>query len=61
MANRPPSLDPNVFSIHDLEEQAKRKLAKPFRGMWSFLLRKKAYTATDYYNEGAMDLITCVL
>ncbi|KAL2413142.1 Oxidase FUB9 [Exophiala dermatitidis] len=43
MANRPPSLDPLVFSIQDLEKQAEKKLQKSYR---------------DYYNEGAMDLIS---
>ena len=43
MANRAPTLDPKVFSISDLREHASRKLAKQNE---------------EYYNQGAMDLIT---
>ncbi|VUC29258.1 unnamed protein product [Clonostachys rosea] len=43
MANRGISLDPLVYSIQDLKEHGSRKLPKMYR---------------DYYNEGAMDLIT---
>ncbi|KIW25898.1 uncharacterized protein PV07_09034 [Cladophialophora immunda] len=43
MANRPPSLDPNVFSIEDLEALGANRLPKMYR---------------EYYNEGAMDMIS---
>ncbi|KAJ9130765.1 FMN-dependent dehydrogenase [Pleurostoma richardsiae] len=43
MANRGPSYDKHVFCIRDLEEQASKKMPKMFR---------------DYFNEGAMDLLT---
>ncbi|KAK5936540.1 hypothetical protein PMZ80_011227 [Knufia obscura] len=43
MANRAPNLDENVFSISDLKHEGSRRLPKATR---------------DYYNEGAMDLIT---
>ncbi|KAI1617297.1 FMN-dependent dehydrogenase [Exophiala viscosa] len=43
MANRGPTLDPNVFSISDLEALGSKKIPKMYR---------------EYYNEGAMDLIS---
>lgn len=43
MANRGSNYDKHVFSIKDLEEQASKKLPKMYR---------------EYYNEGAMDLLT---
>ncbi|KAF2794419.1 FMN-dependent dehydrogenase [Melanomma pulvis-pyrius CBS 109.77] len=43
MANRAPTLDPNVFSIRDLKELGSRKLPKEYE---------------EYYNHGAMDMIT---
>ncbi|KIY02029.1 uncharacterized protein Z520_02167 [Fonsecaea multimorphosa CBS 102226] len=43
MANRGRTLDPEVFSIRDLKEKASKKLPKTYR---------------EYFNEGAMDMIT---
>ncbi|KAJ4337976.1 hypothetical protein N0V87_004324 [Didymella glomerata] len=43
MANRPPALDPLVFSIRDLEHYGSVNLSDSFR---------------EYYNGGAMDMIT---
>ncbi|KAF9690869.1 hypothetical protein EKO04_011110 [Ascochyta lentis] len=43
MANRPPALDPLVFSIRDLEHYGTENLSEGFR---------------EYYNGGAMDMIT---
>lgn len=43
MANRGPSYDKHVFCIKDLEEHASKKMPKMYR---------------EYFNEGAMDLIT---
>ncbi|KAF2846163.1 FMN-dependent dehydrogenase [Plenodomus tracheiphilus IPT5] len=43
MANRPANLDPLVFSIKDLEREGTRCLPEKYR---------------DYYNGGAMDMIT---
>ncbi|KAJ9616893.1 hypothetical protein H2200_000613 [Cladophialophora chaetospira] len=43
MANRGRTLDPEVFSINDLKEKASKKLPKMYR---------------EYFNEGAMDMIT---
>ncbi|KAJ4993811.1 2-hydroxy-acid oxidase [Stagonosporopsis vannaccii] len=43
MANRPPALDPLVFSIRDLEYYGSENLSDGFR---------------QYYNGGAMDMIT---
>ncbi|KAL4789444.1 FMN-dependent dehydrogenase [Aspergillus venezuelensis] len=43
MANRGRSYDPKVYSIADLERLGSERLAKVYR---------------EYYNEGAMDLIT---
>ena len=43
MANRGQSWDSQVHSIADLREHGSRKLPKMYR---------------DYYNEGAMDLVT---
>ncbi|OAP65126.1 hypothetical protein AYL99_01098 [Fonsecaea erecta] len=43
MANRGRTLDPEVFSIRDLKEKASKKLPKMYR---------------EYFNEGAMDMIT---
>lgn len=43
MANRAPALDQNVFSISDLKHEGSKRLPKSYR---------------DFYNEGAMDLIT---
>ncbi|KAI1609300.1 FMN-dependent dehydrogenase family protein [Exophiala viscosa] len=43
MANRGKTLDPEVFSIKDLKEKASKKLPKMYR---------------EYFNEGAMDMIT---
>jgi (S)-2-hydroxy-acid oxidase len=43
MANRPPALDPLVFSIRDLEHFGTQSLSEAYR---------------DYYNGGAMDMIT---
>lgn len=43
MANRPPALDDLVFSIHDLEHYGSQNLTESFR---------------EYYNGGAMDMIT---
>lgn len=45
MANRPPTLDSLVFSIRDLERYGSENLSDEFR---------------EYYNGGAMDLITYV-
>lgn len=45
MANRGVSWDAQVHSIADLREYGSEKLPKMYR---------------DYYNEGAMDLITYV-
>ncbi|CAD0105984.1 unnamed protein product [Aureobasidium uvarum] len=41
--NRLPTLDPHVLTIADLKEAACRDMPAMYR---------------DYYNEGAMDLIT---
>jgi len=46
MANRGQSWDAHVHSIADLREYGSQKLPKMYR---------------DYYNEGAMDLVTYVL
>lgn len=46
MANRGQSWDTQVHSIADLREHGSKKLPKMYR---------------DYYNEGAMDLVTYVL
>ena len=43
MANRAPSLDQNVFSIRDLQHEGSKRLPRTIR---------------EFYNEGAMDLIT---
>lgn len=43
MANRAPTLDPKVFCIKDLQEHGSRKLPKQYE---------------EYYNHGAMDMIT---
>ncbi|KAH7391988.1 FMN-dependent dehydrogenase [Phaeosphaeria sp. MPI-PUGE-AT-0046c] len=43
MANRASNLDPLVFSIQDLEAEGTRRLQKEYR---------------DFYNGGAMDMIT---
>ncbi|KNG49087.1 fmn-dependent dehydrogenase family protein [Stemphylium lycopersici] len=43
MANRAANLDPIVFSIRDLEEQGTKCLPEKYR---------------DYYNGGAMDMVT---
>ena len=43
MANRAPSLDQNVFSIRDLKHEGSKRLPRAIR---------------EFYNEGAMDLIT---
>lgn len=43
MANRAPTLDPNVFSINDLKEYGSRNLPKSHE---------------EYYNHGSMDMIT---
>ncbi|KAJ9657793.1 hypothetical protein H2198_004100 [Neophaeococcomyces mojaviensis] len=43
MANRAPALDQNVFSISDLKHEGSKRLPKSYR---------------DFYNVGAMDLIT---
>lgn len=43
MANRAPTLDPLVFTIADLKAHASKKMDVMVR---------------DYFNEGAMDLIT---
>ena len=43
MANRGETWDPNVHTISDLKELGCRKLPKMYK---------------DYYNEGAMDLVT---
>jgi (S)-2-hydroxy-acid oxidase len=45
MANRASNLDPLVFSIQDLEAEGTRRLEKEYR---------------DFYDGGAMDMITCV-
>jgi (S)-2-hydroxy-acid oxidase len=45
MANRQPNLDLLVFSIKDLEQEGTRRLPEGYR---------------DYFNGGAMDMITCV-
>ncbi|KIW77229.1 hypothetical protein Z517_09675 [Fonsecaea pedrosoi CBS 271.37] len=43
MANRPRSLDSHVFTIEDLQALGSKKLPKTYR---------------EYYNEGAMDMIS---
>ncbi|KAF2009727.1 FMN-dependent dehydrogenase [Aaosphaeria arxii CBS 175.79] len=43
MANRAPTLDPHVFSIRDLKEHGSRKLPKLYE---------------EYYNHGAMDMLS---
>ncbi|KAL1798066.1 hypothetical protein ACET3X_004672 [Alternaria dauci] len=46
MANRPSNLDPLIFSIQDLEKEGTRCLSEGYR---------------DFYNGGAMDMITFVI
>ena len=46
MANRAPALDDKVFSISDLVVEGNKRLPKSYR---------------DFYNEGAMDMITYVV
>jgi hypothetical protein len=46
MANRGPSFDKHVFCIKDLEAAASKKMSKMNR---------------EYFNEGAMDLLTYFL
>lgn len=70
MANRAPSLDPLVFSIADLEKLGSEKLSRECRGEWlagasCSLITVSGFSVTDtpgveYYNEGAMDLVTYV-
>lgn len=43
MANRPVNLDPIIFSIRDIEREGTKRLPEGYR---------------DYYNGGAMDMIT---
>lgn len=45
MANRGESWDPHVHTIQDLMEQGSKRLPKMYR---------------DYFNEGAMDLISYI-
>ena len=68
MANRGPIFDPTVFSIQDLEEQGSKKLARLYRGKRRqqisvlYITNSEAGLTfkSEYYNEGAMDLITSV-
>ena len=61
--NRLPTLDPHVLTIADLKEAACRDMPAMYRGwcdVFQFLCTM-ADQKTDYYNEGAMDLITYAL
>jgi hypothetical protein len=70
MANRGPTLDPNVFTICDLEQQGAKKLPKMYRGEFhqpappsnhateAQFACKMTDCATEYYNEGSMDMIS---
>ncbi len=59
MANRGRTHDPEVFSIADLKEKASKKLPKMYRGKESHLvLRCPQLIIKEYFNEGAMDMIT---
>ena len=60
MANRPPALDDKVFSISDLKHEGSKKLPKSFRGKKYSVFFEHMLTISDFYNEGAMDLITWV-
>ena len=60
MANRAPALDPVVFCIRDLMREGSNRLSPEYRG------KKKPWNprpdtadrSSDYYNGGAMDMIT---
>ncbi|XXH01233.1 hypothetical protein Hte_007587 [Hypoxylon texense] len=59
MANRGVSLDPNVFTIKDLQEAGSKKLPKPVRGKTPMIIGLTfAKVFAEYYNEGSMDMIT---
>lgn len=60
--NRLPTLDPHVITIADLKEAGCKDMPKMFRGKKLRLNALKdpmlMLLVVDYYNEGAMDLIT---
>jgi hypothetical protein len=60
MANRAPTLDPLVHSISDLEKYGSSSLPPAYRGKpESLVISVVLWTESpDYYNEGAMDLVT---
>ncbi|CAH0053715.1 unnamed protein product [Clonostachys solani] len=59
MANRGISWDPLVHSIQDLKEEGSKRLPKMYRGKYTCTKKPLFILGTaDYYNEGAMDLIT---
>lgn len=61
MANRGRTLDVQAFSMKDLERLGSAKLPIAYRGELGqmFSLNSGTYKSiAEYYNEGAMDLIT---
>lgn len=61
MANRGVSYDAKVHTIADLRELGSRKLPVMYRGEYfvsAQRFRMRFNSLQDYFNEGAMDLIT---
>lgn len=64
MANRAATLDPNVFSISDLEALGGKRLPKMYRGECYhpigtlFVCLGLTDSSQEYYNEGAMDMVS---
>lgn len=62
MANRGAAFDEHVSTIEDLKELGSKKLPKMYRGnyytCWRWNARSLIILAIDYFNQGAMDLIT---
>ena len=60
MANRAPALDPVVFCIRDLMREGSNRLSPEHRGRKKLEVPGPNTTdrSTDYYNGGAMDMVT---
>lgn len=58
MAHRGDALGKDVCCIDDLKRLGSQRLTPTVRGMDQRMILDSNLTWTDYYNEGAMDLIT---
>lgn len=61
MANRRRTLHHEVFCITDMKELLSKRLPKVYRGVYPlYNPLNRANGSPEFYNEGAMDLLTYV-